>query len=495
MVDRITCEKIDAVNMKVTSDPSIRQELYDYFAFRPEGYQFNPRYKARMWDGYIRMYHPMKPYLKIGLLYYLQKFCDDRDYELVIDKALIPDNKITEQDILDLCKEIKTTMQPRDYQLRYIVDALNDNRSLSISPTASGKSFIIYLIQQYYYRNFNLKTLIIVPTVSLVHQMTGDFEGYGCDPKEIYKIKSGVDKNSDASVTVSTWQSIYKQDAEWFSQFGVILGDEAHLFSAKSLTTIMDQCYTTEYRHGFTGTISSESKINKLVLEGMFGKVRQYVTTKNLMDAGTVADFKVKALILTHSKEKRVEFSKAISKLDKAKRYHAEKEYLFAHEKRNEFLKNLIWSLKDQNNLILFDLVEKHGKVLQPILEREGSVLHFIHGGVSGEERERVRHLVEQDPIKRHNILASYGTLSTGYSLKRLDNIIFASGYKSEVKVLQSIGRLLRKGNGSDDTTLYDIVDDLTNGSFINYTMQHFIKRVEIYDSEEFQYKIININL
>ena len=192
MVDKIICEKIDAVNMRVTADASIRQELYDYFAFRPEGYQFNPKFKAKVWDGYIRMYHPMKPFLRIGLLYYLQKFCDDREYDLIIDESLTPNNGVTEKDILDLCKEIGAKMEPRDYQLKYIVDALNDNRSLSLSPTSSGKSFIIYLIQQFYFRNFKSKTLIIVPTVSLVHQMSGDFVEYGCKPTDIFKIQQKI---------------------------------------------------------------------------------------------------------------------------------------------------------------------------------------------------------------------------------------------------------------------------------------------------------------
>jgi superfamily II DNA or RNA helicase len=114
---------------------------------------------------------------------------------------------------------------------------------------------------------------------------------------------------------------------------------------------------------------------------------------------------------------------------------------------------------------------------------------------VSGDERERIRHLVENDPEKKHNILASFGTFSTGVNLKRLDNVIFASGSKSEVKVLQSIGRALRKGNGSDKATLYDIADDLTHGSFENYTLQHFKKRIEIYGTEQFDFRVYTVDI
>jgi superfamily II DNA or RNA helicase len=157
------------------------------------------------------------------------------------------------------------------------------------------------------------------------------------------------------------------------------------------------------YRHGFTGTISNESKVHKLVLEGVFGPIRRYVTTKELMDQGTVADFKVKALVLAHSNETKAEFAKSLKELKKKNPnkknlvYVAEREFLFSNEKRNRFISNLVGSLSNQNNLILFDWVEKHGKILEPLLRREGRVLHFIHGGVSGEERERIRHVIEND--------------------------------------------------------------------------------------------------
>jgi len=145
--------------------------------------------------------------------------------------------------------------------------------------------------------------------------------------------------------------------------------------------------------------------------------------------------------------------------------------------------------------LVLFDLVEKHGKILEPLLQKDGRQLHFIYGATKGEERERIRHLVENDPIKQHDILASYGVFSTGVNLKKLDNVIFASGSKSEIKVLQSIGRALRKGNDADRATLYDITDDLTVGSFTNYTLQHFRKRVEIYGREQFPFKVYTVEI
>jgi superfamily II DNA or RNA helicase len=495
MSDLVKIEKFNEVHMKVTADPDVRQELMNYFSFRPPVYQFVPSYKNKVWDGYVRLYNPMRPLLYAGLVEYVKKFCEDRGYDLEIPEEMTPRTDVPDDYVKELAKEIGAKLTPRDYQIQYVLNALRNNRSLSLSPTSSGKSFIIYLIQQHYWRAFEHRTLIIVPTISLVHQMAGDFMDYGCDQKDIYRIQAGIDKNTSAPIVISTWQSLVKQPKEWFEQFHVVLGDEAHNFQAKSLTTIMEKLTDAPFRHGFTGTISSESKVHRLVLEGVFGPIRRYVTTKDLMDEGTVADFKVKALVLSHNPETRKVFAQAIKPLKSQQKYAAEKTFLFNHDKRNMFIRNLVWSLKGQNNLILFDQIEKHGKILEPLLRRDDRVLHFIHGGVSGEDRENVRKVVENDPEKRHDILASYGTFSTGVSIKRIDNAIFASGYKSEIKVLQSIGRTLRKGNGSDEATLYDISDDLSMGSYTNYTLQHFRRRVEIYASEQFDFKIYTINL
>ena len=496
MTDIVRVESLNDVHMKVLADPSVRQEIMNYFSFRQEGYQFSPKFKARVWDGYIRLYQPLRPILYVGLLPYLKKFCDDRGYELEAPEEMISPEKIPDDYGYEIAKEVNCRHTPRDYQNDYIVNAIRHRRSLSLSPTSSGKSLIIYLIQQHYYQCFGHRTLIIVPTISLVHQMAGDFTDYGCSQKHIYKIQGGIDKETNAPIVISTWQSLIKQPKDWFDQFRVVLGDEAHLFQAKSLTTIMEKLTNAPYRHGFTGTISSDSKAHHLILEGCFGGIKRYVKTKDLIEDGTVAEFKVKALVLKHPDEKKSDFRRAMNTIKvKQKKWPAEREYLINHEKRNLFIRNLVWSLKGQNNLILFDLVEKHGKVLEPLLRRDDRQLHFIYGGVDGEERERIRHLVENDPVKQHDILASYGVFSTGVNLKRLDNVIFASGSKSEVKVLQSIGRSLRKGNGSDKATLYDIADDLSIGTFTNYTLNHFRRRIEIYSDEQFEFKIYTIPL
>jgi superfamily II DNA or RNA helicase len=495
MSDVIRIEKVDDVYMKIIADPGTLQELSEFFSFRPNGYQFSPKFKARVWDGYIRLVTPFKPFLYIGLLNHIYEFAETREYELDIDKELIEQEPVPDSYGYELAKEVGIKLELRDYQNDYIANAIRNKRVLSLSPTSSGKSLMIYLIQQHYWRAFQHRTLIIVPTISLVHQMAGDFIDYGCTPDLIYKIQGGVDKNTTAPITISTWQSIQKTPKEWFQQFRVVVGDEAHLFTGKSLSGIMEKCTDAPYRFGFTGTITSDSKTHRMVLQGLFGSIKKYVSTKDLIDSGTVASFKIKALVLGYPQEIKDVFRKKIKTIQKEKRFHAEKEFITNNEKRNLFIRNLVWSLEGQNNLILFELVEKHGKILEPLLRKEGRHLHFIYGNTPGEERERIRHLIENDPEKNHDILASFGVFSTGVNLKRLDNLILASGSKSEIRILQSIGRTLRKGNGSDDATLYDITDDLSHGSYTNYTLEHFKKRIEIYSAEQFPFRIFNISL
>lgn len=495
MADIIRVEKLNDVYMKIIATPGTLQELSEFFSFRPDGYQFSPKFKARVWDGYIRLITPFKPFLYVGLLNHIKDFAETHEYQLDIEKELTDQEIINDKYGYELAKEIGIKLELRDYQNDYIVNAIKTKRALSLSPTSSGKSLMIYLIQQHYYRAFQHRTLIIVPTISLVHQMAGDFVDYGCDSDLIYKIQGGVDKNTMKPIVVSTWQSLQKQPKEWFDQFRVVVGDEAHLFTGKSLTTILEKCTDAPYRFGFTGTVSSESKTHRMVLQGLFGPIKKYVSTKNLIDAGTVATFKIKALVLKYPQPIKYAFRSKIKTIQKEKRFHAEKEFITNNEKRNLFIRNLVWSLEGQNNLILFELVEKHGKVLEPLLRKEGRHLHFIYGNTPGEERERIRHLIENDTQKNHDILASYGVFSTGVSLKRLDNLILASGSKSEIRILQSIGRTLRKGNGSDNATLYDITDDLSHGSYSNYTLEHFKKRIEIYSGEQFPFKIFNIDI
>lgn len=484
MSEILTVSKINEVYIKVDCESGIGFELNQFFTFEVPGARFTPMYRNKMWDGKIRLYNTLNKTLYRGLLTYLEEFAKERDYEIEYQSDFSSD-EFSLHEAHEFIKTLNLPFQPRDYQIEAFVHSIREKRGLLLSPTASGKSFIIYLITRY----LESKTLIIVPTTSLVHQMTDDFKTYGYK-KDIHMITAGVDKQSSEDVIISTWQSIYKMPKAWFDQFEVIIGDEAHLFKAKSLTSILSKMTRCEYRFGFTGTLDG-TQTHKLVLEGLFGPVRKVTTTKDLIDKRHLADFKIKILVL--------KYPEALRKQNKGLSYQDEMDFLVKHEPRNKFIKNLIISLNG-NTLMLFQYVDKHGRVLEDMIKEavKNSVtpdrkVFFVYGGVDAEEREEVRRITEQETDAI--IVASFGTFSTGINIKNLHNVVFASPSKSRVRNLQSIGRGLRKGDNKSSAILYDIADDLSIGSYKNHTLNHFVERMKIYGDEKFEYKIYTVKL
>lgn len=437
-----------------------------------------PAVRNKVWDGKFRIYKMVQGLLYCGLRSKLEEFCRERNYLIEYDF----DTSHTEFSLVEgeeFVKKLGLTMQPRDYQMKAFVAGVREGRALFLSPTASGKSLIIYLMQKYY----DARTLVVVPTVSLVHQMTSDFESYSGNKEDVHKIHGGQTTVTDERVVVTTWQSIYKLPKSWFDQFDVVIGDEAHLFKAKSMVTIMEKMNGCKYKFGFTGTLDG-SQCHELILQGLFGPVRRVTTTSELIQQQHLADFKIKSLVLTYTDEVKKAMSKAS--------YQDEIDFIVRNAERNNFIKNLVLSLKG-NTLLLFQYVEKHGKILNDMLANSGRKVFFVHGGVDGEERENVRRIVEteEDAI----IVASYGVFSTGVNIKNLTNVIFASPSKSRIRNLQSIGRGLRRSETKTAAVLYDLADDLTWKNRKNYTILHFVERIKIYSEEKFPYKIYRISI
>jgi superfamily II DNA or RNA helicase len=381
-------------------------------------------------------------------------------------------------------KDYVTTISrhaPRDYQIEGVYDALRHNRKLLISPTASGKSLMIYSIVRYYVER-GQNTLIVVPTTSLVEQMYKDFADYGWDVGSFcHKIYAGKERETDSQVIITTWQSIYKLPKQYFSRFNVVVGDEAHQFKSKSLISIMTKLCDAKYRFGFTGTLDG-SQTHKWVLEGLFGPSYKIIKTDELMQKGHLAKLDIKVLLLKHPPHRFEVFEDEV-------------QYIINHQKRNKFIKNLTLDLKG-NTLVLFARVEGHGQPLYELINSSAideRKVFFIHGGVNTDERELVREITERE--NNAIIVASYGTFSTGINIKNLHNVVFASPSKSRIRNLQSIGRVLRKGDNKIKATLYDIADDISYKSRKNYTLNHLIERIKIYNEENFNYDIINIPL
>jgi superfamily II DNA or RNA helicase len=488
----IKIEKLDEVYVRIFGDASIEQELADFFTYEYPGARFTPQYRARLWDGKVRLYDQLRKTLYVGLVSYVEEFASRNGYAIEYVTPIGRSNSIT----YDVVEQYLNTLnlpekiEIRDYQIEAIQTALDKERTVLLSPTGSGKSFIIYAIMRWHIMA-GRKCILVVPTTSLVEQMYSDFEDYssvnGWSVKDhCQKLYSGFTKDFTHDVLITTWQSIYLQPKAWFRQFNVIFGDEAHNFKAKSLTGVMEKMDGVRYRVGTTGTLDNK-KVHRLVLEGIFGPVFKVTTTKALMDSGRLSNLNITCIVMKYDDETR--------KGRKNNTYQEEMDWLIANEKRNKFIRNL--AIKSSGNtLVLFQYVEKHGKVLYELIKdkaHDKRKIFFVYGGTDVTDRESIRHITdsENDAI----IIASFGTFSTGINIPSIENVIFASPSKSKIRNLQSIGRGLRLKGGKTGCNLYDIADDLHWKSWKNHTLNHAAERYKTYAEEEFKLKLVEVNL
>lgn len=491
----VTINKINETYIHVEADSDTYKEMADYFSFYVKGYRFHPKVKAGFWDGKIKLLK--NGYIYIGLLLDIIKFCQGREIDVDIQYDINEDINFTTDDTLNqfidtlnLPKEIEgNTFEVRDYQFKYFKKAIQTGRALLLAPTGSGKSLIIYLIARYY----NVKTLILVPTKNLVMQMPSDFKEYNYE-QDCYKIMEGAStEDIQEQITVATFKGVYEQPEEWFDQFDLIIGDEAHLATADTVKGMMEKACNTKYKIGTTGTLDG-SKTNEMVLRGLFGKIVKETTTSELIEQGYLADLRIKCVLLKHPDHIRKLFhnQKDSNKKTLKIKYEDELPYIIGNEERNEYIKNLALALKGVT-LILFEKIEDHGHVLRDILTEQDKVVYYIDGKVSGIDREEIRRLIKtsEDVI----LLASYGSYSTGANLPNIRNIIFSSPSKSRIRVIQSIGRGLRKTIKKTRCDLYDIADDLSWKSKKNHTLKHLEERIKYYIEDGFNYKTIKVDL
>lgn len=490
----LVIDDVDTVNIKVACERSLAKELSDFFTFKVPGHKYMPAFRNRLWDGQIKLYNIYKQEIYSGLYNYVLKFASDRNYS-VKDNTKSVGEPVTIEQVKDFLSTLNLSVNGKPievhpHQLESIHHSITNGKCLLLSPTGSGKSLIIYALVRWYLNKLpkDRKVLILVPTISLVSQMYSDFVDYSKQDKfdvhrTCHKIYGGQDKDTPKRVVISTWQSIYKMPNKFYEQFGAVFGDECHLFKSKSLTAIMTKLKTCPYRIGTTGTLDG-TLTHKLVIEGLFGRSYKVTSTKELMDKNILSNLSIDCLLLKYPDEIRQQLKKIT--------YQEEIDWLVQYQPRNEFICNLASNLKG-NTLILFQFVEKHGKKLKEMFDKLNTnhKVFFIHGGTEVEDREEVRKIAEEE--ENAIIIASYGTFSTGVSIRRLHNIVFSSPSKSRIRVLQSIGRQLRKSEFKEKAKLYDLADDLSWKSYKNHTLKHYEERLKIYESEMFEHKKISI--
>ena len=333
--DVVICKK-NELEIDIDCEQHILYELQEAFSFDVEGASFSPAYRKKFWDGKIRLLNMTKKTLPSGLTYRLCKWCDKHGYSWDFKNnpyyglPYEQDERIF-SDGVELFMNKIASVKPRKYQVDTVFNSLKEYRKTIVSPTGSGKSLMIYSIVRYL-KSIDKRTLIVVPSKSLVEQMAKDFIDYGWDPENVHKIYQGHSKDTQAYVTITTWQSVYGLDKFWFRQFDAVVGDECHQFKAKSLQGIMKKMPDCKWRYGFTGTLDGK-QVHKLILEGLFGPVYSTVTSSDLMEKGFLAKLAVEIILLKHPYQK-------------FDTYNDEIEWLGLCEYRNKFISNLSSDLK-----------------------------------------------------------------------------------------------------------------------------------------------------
>jgi len=470
----------------------ILREIKNYFSIYATNYQFTPLYKEKIWDGKIKFFNSIDNSLPIGLLEKVYEFASIGNYQ--VEKHFEQENKISRDEFIKFIKYLKLPFECRDYQFEAAYQACcKKHINIHIS-TSGGKSLVAYIICRFM-ETQNLQTLLIVPNIGLVEQIYSDFENYGWDVEyKCHKLYSGQRKVFERQVIIACWQSIYK-NKDLFKQFGCLLIDEAHGASAKSISVISKNCINAKYRFGMSGTYPDSSSADWFSIVGSIGPIKKFATYKSLQEDGFISQMKIYNLILQYDNKTKLDFY-----FNGKKDYQKESTLINKFNNRNEFILKLAQKTEG-NTLILFTKKETHGYILKDLFEKklQNKTLLYIDGDVNVKEREKYRKMISE----RNDIilLATYGTTSTGMNAPNIHNIIFASSYKSKVKVLQSIGRMLRLSDNKEFAKLYDIIDDTSFSNkerkitYKNHAMKHFKERLTYYNEQDWNYKTMKFKL
>lgn len=497
MVADIRIRHFDESFSKIECDEGIFQEIADNYTFFAENYKFDKRYTRKKWDGKIRLLSRVDRKLPKGLVPSLVKYCDDNGYTVECDPEFRTD-PVTMEDIENFIKrlDLPAKFEVRDYQKASIFECISSGRKTLESPTSSGKSLMIYILTMWY----ATKSLIIVPSLGLVSQMADDFRDYGYTGS-ILLSTDGIDRSSWVSedIVISTWQTlengVNSTSEEWYEQFGLVFGDEAHGAKAKSVSKIISSMTKTKYKFGTTGTLD-DIPVNRATIIGLFGPRYKSISTREMIDSGFASDIKIKCLVLKYPDHKRKEYWQSVydpkTKEFRSKSYHEEVDFIIDYTRRLNFIVNLALSLEG-NKIIFFKNREQGKNIVNALKKKTNKPVYYIDGTVSKDTRESIRKTLNEEDGSF--LVASKPTTATGISINRLHHMIFADSSKSKIKVLQAIGRMLRLHPSKRTTYLYDIVDDIGSETKRNFCLNHFLSRAIIYTKEKFEFRVYKIRI
>ena len=467
-----------------------------------ESWRFHPLVKRGLWNGEITFLKRNK--IPAGLWKKVIDICKKFDFKLSLNGVTsLFNSDINETDFVDWCNDYfkDSPLTPRDYQIEAALKILKYRRCLAELATSAGKTLISYMVIAYMFQKLDKKKILfIVPNVSLVVQGTGDFEEYnkGKVQLKIQQIYAGSKIRPSSNIVIGTYQSLTKKKADYFEQFDVVMVDEVHRAKAKSIQSIMDKCWHCDYRFGLSGTIPKEGTVNRLSLMSAMGPLIIKVKANRLQKEGYIAKCKVLQLVLDYATDKqKLAFAElSTNKVDKQKLFSLEQNFINENERRLNFVCGTI-SKSKHNSLVLFHKIEYGEKIYQKLKETTDKTIYYVDGSIKSDLREEFKRRMEKD--ENVIIVASFGTFSTGISIRNIHNIYFTESFKSEVIIKQSIGRGLRNHKTKDVVKIYDFVDDFRwkdeNHNWMNYIYRHGKSRRNTYKEENFPYEIQKIKI
>jgi len=494
----IELKKINESYFYINSfDNMVLDQISNEFTFYVKNFQYHPKYKKldsngrRRWDGKIRLFNKKTKLLYVGLFDLLTKYFDINKIEYIGDPKLYKKVEFSATEIENWIKSLNVPLEKYNHQLQLVQAALIENRLIAISPTSSGKSFALYLYIKYLLENYlkpTDKILLTVPVINLVEQMATDFEkydeNYGTITKKIHRIRGGFSKHSDKQIYISTWQSIYDMEQDYFEQFKVLIMDETHRFSSECTKMLAEKSINANFRLGVTGTLD-DWKTNNIMLQGIIGKIVKIIKTSDLIKEKILTPLRIFNIIIGYSKNDR-------ENIGHTKIYARELQYILDHPARLDLVVSTIIQLP-HNSLVLFTRLDYGKKILQNLRDKTQKRLYYVDGETPVSEREQIRRDVELE--KDCVLVASAQIFSTGVNIKNIHNVFLTSGGKSKIRLLQSIGRGLRLHKTKNVLTVIDFIDDLSLPSKNNFMLKHYHQRQNFYIQEGFPYQTREIKL
>lgn len=502
---KVYLKKDSNTYIKVIAESKIvYDKIYDYFSFKTDaGFLKSNKYApSSFFNTYTRLFNKRTNKIYIGLLNQIVLFCQKNDFDTHIDPALIEsfhDDTFDEKYVENWISTLNLSSNgekifTRDFQTTLIKKVIENKRLVGLSATSSGKSLVIYVLLRWFIEQSrilnddeNKKILIIVPSVVLVNQLYNDFLDYSKlnkfdVAKYVAKIYAGKDRNTDHRIKISTWQSLQELPDEYFEDFSVVICDEVHKAKAKVLTDIIRKCYNTEYRVGLTGSLDN-NPINKIIITGLFGQVHKIINAKDLIDMGAAAKPVITINILEHTEK--------MPSNDLA--YNDEVAYFRNSESRSDYIIDLLKTMQGNTMILAVNV----GEMILPLSEKISEMLPdknvmTIYGGTDVESRIDIRDRLES--TDNNVLVCSYETVGTGFSVKNIQNMIFAQSYKSIIKIVQAIGRGIRIKSGKTKVFIHDIIDVFSE-KMNTYSYAHGVERMRIYRSEGHDFKINKVKI